>query len=238
MIAYTSIDSKLFNKKNIFFLLTNRNGGISKPPFNSLNLGLNTPDFNVEQNRQILKDKLQTNNIYYLNQEHGNKILTLTKNNKKEFLGNGDGIICNDKNLYAMVSIADCNPIILFSQKKTIFAILHAGRAGLEKNIITNAAKLINSDDIIAFVGASIRKCCYEIDGLLLENYKKNYQNFLINKNGKFYLDMILMIKNEFNQNNITQYEIIDKCTCCDNNFFSYRRDRECGRFALICAIK
>ena len=238
MIEYTSNDSELFNKKDIFFVLTNKNGGVSPHPFCSLNLGLNTPDINVVQNRQLIKDKLKTNKIYYTNQEHGNKIISLTLNNKIELLGNGDGIICNTPNLYAMVTVADCNPIILFSQKNKIFTILHAGRAGLEKNIITNASKLINSDDIIAFVGPSIRQCCYEIDGEVLNTYKKTYQDFVVHRNGRFYLDMLAMIKNEFKQNNIKQYEVIDKCTCCDDDFFSYRRNKECGRFALICVIR
>lgn len=239
MIAYTSKHSKLFSKTNLHFILTDRYGGVSENQFYSLNLGLNTKDNNVIKNREIFKNEMQINKLYYINQEHGNKIIHLKKqNSNNEYLGYGDGIICNTQNLYTMITIADCNPIILFSQKKQVFTLLHAGRAGLEKKIITNASKLINSNDTIAFIGASIRKCCYEINGELLEIYNNKYSKFLTYINNKYYLDMITMIKDELSANNIYEFEILEQCTCCNDIFFSYRRDKECGRFALVCAIK
>lgn len=236
MIFYSSHKSPLFYDKNIDFYLTNRFGGASKYPFYSLNLGHNTRDSNVDKNKILIKNFLKTNKIFYLNQIHSDKIITLKNYNSSDFLGDGDGIICNNKNQFAMVSVADCNPIILYTENR--FAILHAGRAGLEKQIITKAINLLSSKNIYAFVGVGIKKCCYEIDGILLESYKQNKEKYLHFLDNKYYLDMEMMIKDEFLQNGIKDFEIMPQCSCCNDEFYSYRREKECGRFALIARLK
>ncbi|MDE6886268.1 MAG: polyphenol oxidase family protein [Helicobacteraceae bacterium] len=237
MIATSSDESRLFKDSNIKFILTNRLSGFSENGFESLNLGNNTNDSLVESNKFLLKSHLKTNKIHFINQIHSNKILTL-QSTSNELLGDGDGIFCANKGQFAMVCVADCNPILLYSKAKNCFTLLHAGRAGLEQKIIQKACELIDSSDIIAFVGASIRECCYEIDGELLEFYKKEYSDFLVAKGSRFHLDMIAMIKSEFRNFGIKNFEIYPKCTCCRKEFFSYRRDKNCGRFALICALK
>lgn len=233
MIFYTNKENSIF--KNIEFYLTNRFGGFSKYPFESFNLGHNTSDSYVSKNFDKLKKSIKANKIFYLNQIHSSKILNLSSLNN-ECLGDGDGIICEEKNQFAMINIADCNPIILYTKNK--FAILHAGRAGLEKQIITKAIKKLDSQNICAFVGVGIKKCCYEINGELLESYKLDRNKYLVYRNKKVYLDMEMMIKDEFLQNGINNFEIMPQCSCCNDSFYSYRRQRECGRFALIARLK
>ncbi|RAX51793.1 hypothetical protein CCY99_08310 [Helicobacter sp. 16-1353] len=235
MIFYASNKSSIFCNKNIDFYLTDRFGGVSKPPFSSFNLGENTNDSNVYKNKAILKKFLQTETIFYLNQVHSDKIIPLN-NNIDELLGDGDGIICDKKNQFAMISVADCNPIILYDWDR--FAILHAGRVGLERNIITKATTLLNTKNIYAFVGVGIKKCCYEINGKLLESYKKHNAKYLHLRDNKYYLDMEMIIKDEFLQNGIRDFEIMPQCSCCNDSFYSYRRQKECGRFALIARLK
>ncbi len=236
MIFYNSSASALFCNKNIRFFLTDRFGGVSKEAFYSLNLGKNTNDNVVETNKNIIKQYLKINKLHYVNQIHQTNIIVLDSTSN-EFLGDGDGILSSTPNLYAMVSIADCNPILLYSHKNATFALLHAGRKGLEQNIISKATNLINSNDIIAFVGVSIRQCCYEINGDLLKSYQSSRPKYLQYRNKKYYLDMVSMIKDDFSANHIQQVEIMEHCSCCDERFFSYRRQKECGRFALIASI-
>lgn len=134
--------------------------------------------------------------------------------------------------------MADCHPIILYSSKNHAFALLHAGRVGLEKNIIKNAAKMLSANDLIAFVGAGIRECCYEISGDLLAKYKCEKSEFLCEKNARFYLNMTKMIEAQFSEIGVKKFEILNKCTKCSDEFYSYRRNKACGRFGLICALK
>ncbi|RDU62899.1 polyphenol oxidase family protein [Helicobacter sp. MIT 14-3879] len=235
MIAYSSKDSILFKDKPINFYLTDR--------FDNKNgiLNLNINDISFSKNFLCLNTFLKTDKIHYLKQIHSNKIISLNTNSPI-LLGEGDAIFCSQPNLYAMVFVADCNPILLYTKHK--FILLHAGRAGLEQNIISKAFLYLKQknnfleSEIIAFVGASIRSCCYEINGELLQIYKQKYNKYLSFRNNRYYLNMIDFIEDEFRLNGITNFEIYPKCTCCDDSFFSYRRDRFCGRFCLIASLK
>lgn len=235
MIAYSSSKSSVFADTNIEFYLTDRFDGVSQGSFESFNLGENTNDIYVKDNKKILKNFLHTDKIFYLKQIHSDKIITF-QNQNDELLGEGDGIVCEIPDKYMMITIADCHPILLYTKHK--FAILHAGRAGLEKRIISKAIHLLKPHQIYAFVGVGIKKCCYEIKGDLLQSYKQHHSQYLVRYDTRFHLDMSQMIKNELTSNNITNIECLEKCSHCNTHFYSYRRNKDCGRFALIAKLK
>lgn len=101
-------NSKIFANLPLKFMLSTRAGGNSNPPFDTLNLGRNTKDSNVETNIELLKKNLGIQKLHFLNQTHSNKILTLYKDSS-ECIGEGDGILTNERNCYAMIIVADCS---------------------------------------------------------------------------------------------------------------------------------
>ena len=98
---------------------TTRNGGVSRPPFNSLNLGFNTEDssHNVEGNRSTLARAfdLQPHLLLTINQVHGTDVLVIDEPNPdlSHFLTvESDAIITNQPGMLIGVLIADCVPEI------------------------------------------------------------------------------------------------------------------------------
>lgn len=172
-------------------------------------------------------------------------------------VGQGDGIICNDLDLVLMSMVADCNPILVYSPLKRVFALLHAGRLGVCKKILTHAIILlkryyaVDLCDILVFMGASIRKCCYVIGRDLAMQIINDFGARHVICGDNYRLDMIGLLLDELSECGISssQVEIHGGCTCCDESYFSYRRSVSSsrnltddqygltGRFALFASL-
>ena len=206
---------------NTIFTTKHANTHIDSIPY-SYNLG------------QIEKNEIYRSNI----QQH--------KQYNETLIGNGDGIICDTSNVVLMSMVADCNPILIYSPTKQIFAILHAGRLGVCQKILTHALILLKSNygidicDILVFIGASIRKCCYVIGKDLAMQITNEFgTNHVLYENNQYRLDMIGLLCDELSACGIKplQVEIHDCCTCCNEAYFSYRREGLTGRFGLFASL-
>lgn len=161
-------------------------------------------------------------------------------------VGQGDGMICDNPNLVLMSMVADCNPILVYSPIKNVFALLHAGRIGVCQKILTHAILLLKSNygvdlcDILVFIGASIRKCCYIIGkDLAMQIINEFGAKHVIYDGNQYRLDMIGLLRDELSELGVTysQVEIHDCCTCCNEAYFSYRREGLTGRFGLFASL-
>ncbi len=137
--------------------------------------------------------------------------------------------------------VADCNPILLFDTKHRVLALLHGGRAGLQKGIIPNAFAQMQAEfdtqplDLFAYVGPSIRVCCYEVGEEVFSDSVLRAGKIV--RGGKIYLDLIAIIQTQFQEANITNYHFSPHCTCCTSTYFSYRKNPQCGRFGLFAYL-
>src|SRR6185369_14222865 len=98
---------------------TTRHEGVSRTPYNSLNLGTNTLDqpHNVEGNRSLLATAfgIGPEVLVTVRQVHGSDILVIDEPNEdySHFLGlEGDAIITNQPGVMIGVCVADCAPIL------------------------------------------------------------------------------------------------------------------------------
>lgn len=194
---------------------------------------------NVTTTRENLAKKLKYDpkQLKYMDQIHGNEVKII---NKEQNLYKCDAIITNKKNTPLMVMVADCIPILFFDKENNVIAVAHAGRNGVYLNIVTKVIDKMksnfncNSKNINIVLGPSIQKCCYEVSQKLA--------NIAINSFGKEfeknrYIDLQGIVKKQLLENNIPLKNInISKiCTkCAGKNYFSYRKNSSCGRFAGV----
>ena len=192
----------------------------------------------ILKNRETIIYPFTLENLAYLNQIHGN---TIIEANSGGLLGNGDGILITQKGIIAMIMVADCNPILLFDSKKQILILLHGGRVGLEVGILNQALNLLQKrfhthlDELFIYIGPSIRNCCYAVKEEVFKGEALEKGRIL--RNGKLYLDLIAVIQAQLESYYIKPSIIAPQCTCCHQQFFSYRRDFNCGRFALFAYL-
>lgn len=242
-------------------MFTTRIGGVSKPPFDTLNLGINTQDNfdNILENFQRVFSVLDTklDNIVISNQIHGTNIRIV---NEKD-IGKGlesnlnktgvDGLVTNKTGITLVTFYADCVPLFFLDKCKKVVGLAHAGWRGTVNKIgaimIDLMIKTYNSrpEDILVGIGPSIGPCCYEVGE---EVYKKFEEKF-INSNsimtptgrGKWQLDLWKANMHTFEEKGVLRENIIVSkiCTSCnDGILFSYRKSGgKTGRMAAIIQL-
>jgi YfiH family protein len=230
---------------------TTRHEGVSRPPCNSLNLGLNTQDqqANVEGNRSLLARAFGINQeaLVTPRQVHGSDILVINEPNEdySHFLTvEGDAVITNQHNVMIGVCVADCVPILLLDPVKNVVAVVHAGWKGTAARLVSKTVDGMHTEFgtdpamLHAAIGPCIQKCCYEVD----EPVRKAFQLSGIawdscaelKTPGKWHLDLSAANRELLLHAGLPAdaVQISDQCVCCHSEqFFSYRRDKdESGR--------
>ncbi len=220
---------------NIFHTFTTTDDG---------NLAFHVPDTkeNVEKNRKslALKHDFDLENLVYMNQVHGNNVVVVTKDSPR-LIDNCDGIITNDKNLTLMVMVADCIPILYMDKKKGVIAAVHAGRNSTFQRIAEITVKKMVKEfncvphDIEVILGPSIQKCCYEVNLELANIVKESFGKEFVD--GRL-IDLQGINKMLLKSQGILNISIYNTCTKCSNeSYFSFRKDKNCGRFVGLISI-
>ncbi len=211
----------------IRYLVTDRWGGVSEPPYHSLNLALHVGDDpqKVAINRQILAKRVG-HPIQYAHQIHGDEIAIINRIIDPPAC---DGLLTQKANMALAILTADCYGVLLFDQKRSTIAALHAGRAGAAKGIVSKAItfmhKRYNCQNISAILSPGICQKCYDI-GDLSKEYPKRFLH-------GSHLDVKAMIEEQLREGGV-EWRDFGICTSCDPDYFSYRRDGVTGRFVSV----
>lgn len=249
---YSSAKSPIFKHSVLDFIVTSRHYGFSTHHFSSLNLGYHVGD----TYKDVAKNRRKIHNLFYpqkpllwLNQTHSDKIVIYPKLGKP-FYQEGDSIVCNHRKIKAMIMVADCIPICLFDVKNNVFALIHAGRMGILKKIITKTInKMSNlfftkSENLLAYLGPCIHQNYYEINTDIAYEFKHVFGNsvkrFILEHDHHFFLDLPTIAKSQLLESHIpdANIEVSPTCTFDEKNLFSYRKNSKTGRFALIASLK
>ena len=216
----------------------NKNGGVSKGIYKSLNCGIGSKDKknNVKKNLKIVIKKIckKSKEIFLVKQTHSNKFLFLSKNTKiKNRSITADAIITDKKDFPIAVLTADCVPILLFDKKRKMIAAIHAGWRGAFKGVISKVINFMlkngcDRKDITVAIGPSITQKNYNVKldfkNKFIKKHKKN-KIFFKNRNKLIYFDLPNYIKSQLKFNKISKIDMINIDTYDKkNNFFSARR--------------
>ena len=109
---------------------TTRAGGVSKAPFDKLNLGAHVGDAesDVTANRANFTGQLRAKPVF-LNQVHGFDVVTLTQGTPPRTVA--DACISHTPGLACTVMVADCLPVLFANRLGTVVGAAHAGWRGL-----------------------------------------------------------------------------------------------------------
>ena len=169
---------------------------------------------------------LDPNKIVSPQQVHSSEVKVVDVPGKIPFT---DAIISTSKSVVLSIQVADCIPLYLADPDNNVIGIVHAGWRGIEKGIVANSInKMItlgaDNNRIIAYIGPSIQKCCFEIGPEVAKKFPLNFQ---INSSyDRSFLDLQKLTKNILINNSISYNNIIssNECTKCNSDkYFSYR---------------
>ncbi|MBF0273727.1 MAG: laccase domain-containing protein [Nitrospinae bacterium] len=251
------------NTGGLLNIFTNRKGGKSSAPFNSLNFGFATGDDlqNVEENYRLLSKKAGFNKpIITCKQVHKTGIAEVQEVHGAIEVNNGtvsglfnplnknyiysrikaDALYTETKNLPIGVYTADCLPVIVSDKKKSFVMAIHCGWRGVVDGIVEKSFVFLQNKgktDFEVILGPAINQCCFELkhEGNLFDpsSVKERNSSSYVNLKNEVRLRCSNTAKD------LIKIDDIDHCTCCNKElFFSYRRDKTTGRHINIGCLQ
>ena len=234
-------------------MITNRHGGFSQPPFDSLNLGSHVGDdpTTVKKNREALKIVLPNEPIW-LNQVHGTQVIDADCRNDWSDVPSADASVTSTPRKVLAIMTADCLPVLLASSDGKVVGAAHAGWRGLAAGVIEQTVALMRSkqtqqaqtqSDIIAYLGPAIGPHAFEVgsevrDIFMAQNPASAACFEQLKENGKYLADIYGLATLRLNALGVEQIEGGDECTLQNPDYFSYRRDQQTGRMGSFIWIE
>lgn len=123
---------------NVRSLMTGRDGGVSRPPWDSCNLGQHVGDSPeaVARNRAVLATHLGAQPVY-LDQVHGQAVVRLARAPNPPCDGmQADACTTAEVGLACTVMVADCLPLLVCSTDGRLVGAIHAGWRGLAGGVL------------------------------------------------------------------------------------------------------
>ena len=203
---------------------TCRLGGVSEAPFDSLNLSpfVGDDDDRVAKNRAtaLAAGGFRVGSSAFVKQVHGTDILS--SNGAGGLLGEADGVLASRGGSTASVVAADCVPVLIAGEEEVV--AVHAGWRGLAAGTVDRAVARV-APVRAAWVGPSIRSCCYEVGEEVLAAFGRAGL-----PTGRGRVDTGDAAASILARAGISSVVVATECTHCDERFFSHRRDGPTGR--------
>ena len=219
-----------------------RQGGVSQPPFDSLNLALHVDDraADVMRNRQRLVEKLTLpGEPRWLNQVHGVTVVDL--DDVPGELPDADASFTCTANTVCTVLTADCLPVLFCDRAGTQVAAAHAGWRGLAAGILeaTVAAFTAPPGDILVWLGPAIGPQAFEVENDVRQAFcdvdPAATAAFAVSRPGHWQADLYQLARQRLERVGVNAVYGGDRCTFSEvGDFYSFRRDANTGRMASI----
>lgn len=219
--------------------VTARAGGVSTGPYASLNLAAHVGDDpdNVRENRSRVRKALaMPSEPVWLSQVHGT---TVVEAHSVQGVTSADGSTTQIGGIVCAVLTADCLPVLLCNRAGTQVAALHAGWRGLAGGIIESGVTKLGSPgaDLLAWLGPAIGPDAFEVGDEVREQFVTHDARASAAfrpAGGRWFADIYALARLRLGALGVDAVYGGNFCTVSESRFFSYRRDRECGRIAAL----
>lgn len=155
---------------------SSRVGGVSPPPWDSLNLGAGRGDQSghVTENFRRFLSAIGAEGAAVVknHQVHGAKVRAVTRKDEvdpgRSGLTEADALITNEPGVCLCAFSADCIPILLYDPRARAVGAVHAGWRGTAAGAVFAAVEAMihtygcRAEDILAAIGPGIGPCCFE----------------------------------------------------------------------------
>lgn len=212
---------------------TGRTGGISRPPYASLDLSDMVGDepAAVEANRRKAAAALgfDAEQLVLARQVHGCMVLE-AELGTTGVVGEADVLVTRRPGTVIGILTADCVPVVLAGDGAV--AVAHAGWRGLVGGVIEAAVSSIGSVTK-AWIGPSIHACCYEVGDDVIQAFEERGLPVA----DASHVDPGRAAIAALHRAGVPNVEATTDCTSCSDGYFSFRRDGVTGRQGAFAAL-
>ena len=226
-----------------------RDGGVSRPPYDSLNVAWTNGDqpVAVRENLRRVKDWLGVNELLAAPQIHGDTILIIDEHSLPpvdphlpvRITAPADALVTRLRGVGLLIKVADCQAVFLVDPVRQVVANVHCGWRGSVQGILGKVVALLErrfqsrAVDLLATISPSLGPCCAEF-----RNYHRELPpSFLPFKIGDNHFDFWAISRWQLEQAGLRPEHIEGptRCTVCGaDRFFSYRAEKVTGRMAAV----
>lgn len=240
---------------------TGRGGGVSEPPYDTLNIGLHVgddPAAVLENRRRVARALGVALSSFAMAQqvhraevrvvgsaERGRGTLTV-----EDALPGADALITREAGIVLAVMLADCVPVIVYDPVTPAVGVVHAGWAGTVQHVTRNTVAAMcdefGSDPqrLLAAVGPSIGPASYEVGADVAERARAQFPtaNVIHSRSaGKYLFDLwagnvadltgIGLAREHIEVAGLDTFQM-------PAWFFSHRRRQPTGRFLAFASLR
>ena len=223
--------------------ITTRPGGMSPPPWDSLNLAAHVGDDpgRVADNRLLLRAHLGLPaEPFWLQQVHGCDVADAG--------GAGAGAPCaadaaaaSRPGAVCAVLTADCLPVLFCSRQGDWVAAAHAGWRGLAAGVLEQAVARapVPAADVLAWLGPAIGSAAFEVGHEVRDAFLADDAGaagcFAPSRTGRWLADLYGLARRRLERCGVGWMGGGGLCTFTDvRRFYSFRRDGTTGRMASL----
>jgi YfiH family protein len=232
-----------------------RAGGVSPPPFDSLNLGIagdadhRDSSANLEENYRRLRAAVGCADLgrCWVTQVHGADVCDIRVGSPFESGVRADALVSDDPTRVLSVKYADCVPLLLASADGRAVAAVHAGWRGLVAGVIRAAVRQLEktsaapASSFVAAIGPCIGVDAFEVGPEVLTAFARlmgPHAPLRTGRDDKGHVDLRQAALHELQSAGVNagRIDTSDLCTYAHPaEFFSHRRDGNAtGRMAAI----
>lgn len=236
-----------------------RRGGVSRAPYDSLNVGSTVGDDrdSVLENKTIMSGIIGVDpaSVRTTWQVHGAAVYQASSRKiQNGELPKADAIITNEYDLPLEMRFADCVPLLFYDRVNRAIGLAHAGWRGTVAGVGPATVKAMKKafgtrpSDLFVGIGPSIGPCCYEIGPEVVtqvhEAFRSQRDVLVPNGNGNngsshMHFDLWKANRLSLEASGVEHIESANLCTACNNSeFFSHRAEAgRTGRFGVMIVL-
>jgi polyphenol oxidase len=241
--------------------VTTRHGGVSEDAYGSLNLGLHVGD---ETDRVIANREraarafgVGLDSVVFAEQVHGADASVVGQSERgrgtrrmEDAIASTDILVTTALDTTLAILVADCVPLALLDPEAGVLAAVHAGWRGTAAQASTRALEAMGAlgarpERVVAFIGPGVHPAHYQVDLEVYEALARAVAPHPLSaevarpdRPGRWLVDLMAANHQQLLQAGVTPAHIFDcGVTTSDDDYFSDRAARPCGRFALLARL-
>ena len=241
--------------------VTTRLGGVSRPPYDTLNLGLHVgdrpDDVVVNRERAAHAFGVGLDTVVFAHQVHGAQARLVGpadagrgSTDDAEAIDDTDILVTTSPDVTLAILVADCVPMALVDHEARVLAAVHAGWRGTGAGAVAAALRALadaggRPERVRAFLGPAVAPSRYQVGDEVREALADAVHPAPLASTvarpdgpGRWLVDLVAANRQQLEAAGVPPTQISESgITTANPSLFSDRAQRPCGRFGLLARL-